>query len=388
LLVSLGFGSMGPFMPLYIQKMAGLDARQAAFWAGVVAGVNGIIMLLVSPIWGTLSDWFGHKRNVLRAAFATAGVMSFTGILTNIPQLLASRAVMGATSGVSPAIQGLTGAIVPRARLAVAIGLLQGIGSLGMTLGPLLGGYLVDLTSYRFGYGISGVLIGLGGMVVLLWVRQSFQKTPSSSHSMKGLVGEMRHLVTLPGVMLGLMLVSLVQLAPNLVSPVLPLFVKSLGNEQSVASVGLVFTIMGMAGTVAAFSSGVLISKLGLMQVFLIVGLLGALGAFLLWMADALAAVAAISLLLGLATGILVTAAITLVGSLAPSNRQGSAFGLVQSANAVGFGFGPMLGGLVASLLGLRTTFLMEGILFLGIALAALRWAWPQSRQPSSGTHA
>ena len=47
----------------------------------------------------------------------------------------------------------------------------------------------------------------------------------------------------------------------------------------------------------------------------------------------------------GLLTGGIVTASNSLVGLSVPLNRQGAAYGLSQSANSLGGGLGPLLGG-------------------------------------------
>ena len=140
LIITVGFSTVTPFTPLFIQELGGVDSGQAALWAGTVSGATALVMMFISPVWGTLSDWFGHKRNVLRACFAASGIMAVTATIQNIPQFLIRSVGMGAFTGATPAIQGLTGALVPRAHLAYSIGLLQTASALGTTLGPTLGG--------------------------------------------------------------------------------------------------------------------------------------------------------------------------------------------------------------------------------------------------------
>ncbi|MBI4338541.1 MAG: MFS transporter [Chloroflexi bacterium] len=364
-LTSLGFGLVGPFMPLFIQELGGFDGREAALWAGILSGLNGMVMFLVSPMWGAWSDWFGHKRNVLRASFATAGIMGLTAVLGNVTQLIISRVIMGGVSGVFPAMMGLSGSIVPRAKLVHAIGMLQGISSLGMMVGPVVGGMIVDRSGYGPAFLLSGLIIALGGVLVLTLVQEDFHKPKGTAHNLKGLGAEMKGLTSTPGMPRALLLVSLVQMAPNLVFPVLPLTLAAIAVQSGLASVGLVFTVMGLAATAAAFGAGALSSRLGLRWLFALGGATGAVGAFAMGFVGSIPLAIGFSVLLGLSVGALASAASALVGSLAPSTRQGSAFGLVQSANAIGFGFGPLIGGVVGSLFGLRVPFMIEGVLFL-----------------------
>jgi MFS family permease len=78
--------------------------------------------------------------------------------------------------------------------------------------------------------------------------------------------------------------------------------------------------------------------------------------------------VIALSAGLGVGVGILSTVASAVVGKLAPGDREGAAFGLVQSANGLGSAVGPLLGGGMAAFLGLRSTFWLEGSVFLLMA--------------------
>ncbi|MBI4202949.1 MAG: MFS transporter [Chloroflexi bacterium] len=372
-LTALGFGLVGPFMPLFIRELGGYTPQEAAFWSGIMAGANGLVMFLISPMWGTLSDWFGHKRNVLRASFATAAVMGATALLQNTGQLIASRILMGAVSGVFPAMLGLAGSIIPRARLVFAVGMVQGVSSLGMMIGPLIGGMIVDQAGYRFTFLLSGVIIALGGVLVLTMVHEAFHKKKAEAHNLKSFGGELSVLTHTPGVTPALAMVSLVQMAPNLVFPVFGLLVADIASRgNAAAAVGLVFTVMGSANTAAAFATGVLSHRLGLRWLFIIGGLTGAAGALAMTTAQSIPLILGLSVFLGLAVGMLATSASGLVGQMAPSSRQGSAFGLVQSANAIGFGFGPFLGGLIAHSFGLRVPFLIEGALFLLLPLLVL----------------
>jgi DHA1 family multidrug resistance protein-like MFS transporter len=62
-----------------------------------------------------------------------------------------------------------------------------------------------------------------------------------------------------------------------------------------------------------------------------------------------------------------------LIGLSVDKSQQGIAYGLAQSARALGLAVGPFIGGSLASLLGLRTVFGVAGGLFLLMAVAIAR---------------
>jgi MFS family permease len=73
--------------------------------------------------------------------------------------------------------------------------------------------------------------------------------------------------------------------------------------------------------------------------------------------------------LTGLFIGALQTSSNTLVGLSVPREQQGTAYGLVSSANSLGLGLGSLIGGSIASLIGLRPVFGVVGGLFMIIGL-------------------
>ena len=371
LTVSIGMNLIGPLMPLFIQQLGGVDRGQAALWSGIMAGVSGAIMLFMGPIWGTLSDWFGHKRNVLRAISGTAILISLTSVIQNPIQLLISRMMLGAVSGVFPAMQGLIGSVLPRVSLPLGIGLLQAVSSFGSTVGPLVGGLVTDRASFSVSFIVSGALIGAGG-IVLLMVKEGFHPVPVPSHSPAQLIKNLKSILSVPGVRRVLLILSLVQLAPNLVSPVFPLVLSAMAPKAGLATIGLMFTIFGLATTAAAFTSGAISNKIGAVKLVLAGCVLGGVGAVAMFFVGSIGLALGIGIILAIATGILVTTASALLGAATPPDRQGSAFGLVQSANSIGFGFGPLIGGIIGSLLGLRTPFIFEVGVFALLFIAAL----------------
>ncbi len=78
--------------------------------------------------------------------------------------------------------------------------------------------------------------------------------------------------------------------------------------------------------------------------------------------------------LTGIFKGGLMTSSQSLVGLSVSQSQQGIAYGVAQSANSLGNGIGPLLGGILAPILGLRGVFGVGGGLFMliGVAVAKL----------------
>ena len=115
--------------------------------------INGYALVfgILIVTGGRLADMYGRRRIFFigSAIFATFSVLA--GFADDVWLLLLARAVMGIGGAMMwPAILGMTFAIVPRSRAGIAGGLILGMAGFGNAVGPLVGGVLTDLASWRW----------------------------------------------------------------------------------------------------------------------------------------------------------------------------------------------------------------------------------------------
>jgi Major Facilitator Superfamily len=141
-------------------------------------------------------------------------------------------------------------------------------------------------------------------------------------------------------------------------------------TDSGVAVAGLWVCLFGPSVLVAGHA-GLLVDRIEATRVLAGVSLLGAVVATVLAFTTGTAAVLALTALLGFVFAVLQPAEFALVPPLA-GNRVQEANGHVETARYVGFGLGPLLGGLLFSAGGLELAMVVDAATFAAVAGAAL----------------
>jgi EmrB/QacA subfamily drug resistance transporter len=100
---------------------------------------------------GRLADMFGRRNAFFWGAGIFAVFSLLAGIAPTAELLIAARALMGIGGALMwPAVLGLTYQVLPDSRQALAGPLVLGVAGIGNAFGPLLGGVLTDVASWRW----------------------------------------------------------------------------------------------------------------------------------------------------------------------------------------------------------------------------------------------
>ncbi len=100
---------------------------------------------------GRLADLFGRREAFFVGAAIFASMSALGGAAQTETWLIATRVVMGVGGALMwPAILGMTFAALPADKAGLAGGLILGAAGIGNAIGPLLGGTLTDLLSWRW----------------------------------------------------------------------------------------------------------------------------------------------------------------------------------------------------------------------------------------------
>ena len=133
-----------------------------------VAGAYLIASTLSIPIFARLSD-IASRRNVFLVGITIFIIGSvLAGLSQNLSELIAFRALQGiGGGGVFPVAIAMMAIIFPPQTRARVIGILSGASGLAIVLGPLVGSYIVSVTTWRWVLYIN-ITFGVLSILVLL----------------------------------------------------------------------------------------------------------------------------------------------------------------------------------------------------------------------------
>ena len=140
----IGFQSVQPFLPYYIQELNIDNLADASIWAGYLGTVHGFSMALSAPIWGAIADRFGRKPMVVRAMVGGGVTVILTAFVGTVEQLLVVRFLHGVRSGSVTASITMVSTTTPKAHLGYALGMMSTAFMFGGAIGALVGGPAID----------------------------------------------------------------------------------------------------------------------------------------------------------------------------------------------------------------------------------------------------
>lgn len=385
LVTGVGFSSIFPFLPLYVNELGSQLSLSVEFLAGAVFSSQAITMMIASPIWGVVADRYGRKLMVERAAFGGAVLLLLMGFARSAEELVLLRAIQGLVTGVVSATNALVAAAAPRERSGYAMGMIQVALWGGIAVGPLIGGTIADIAGYRMAFVLTSVLLFVAGLMVFFGVNETFTPVARAENGAFGLLAGWQHVFRAPGVTMAYMLRFLGDLARVIVIPIAPLFILTLLPESARVNTftGLVVGLSAAAGTATAVYLGRLGDRVGHRRVLK----MSALIAGLFFLPQALVREAwqllVLQALTGAAAGGITPALSALLAGYTEPGEEGSVFGLDNSIAAASRAVAPLIGSGVATWLGLRATFVTTGLVFLLVALLAV-WRLPEVQTEST----
>lgn len=138
-------GIVIPVLPTLIEEFTGSNAR-AGIINGVFVALWALMQFVASPIIGSLSDRYGRRPVLLVSALGLAADYVLMALAPSLAWLAVGRLVSGATSATFTTIYAYMADITTPERRARAFGLVGAAFSGGFVAGPVLGGFLGEIS--------------------------------------------------------------------------------------------------------------------------------------------------------------------------------------------------------------------------------------------------
>lgn len=367
----MGFSEITPFLSLYIATLGKYTHQQLNFYSGLVFSSMFVVSALVSPYWGKLADRYGRKPMILRASLGMAIVITAMGLVTNIWQLITLRLAQGVFAGFISNSNALIASETPKEKSGRALGTMAAGVTGGNLLGPLLGGALAELFSYRITFFITGAILFIVFLGCVFFVHEEgFQPVQEEKfNKASGVIKEL----ALPRVIIGLLTTTMIiQAANNSINPIISLFVKQLmHNSHGVTFVsGLIVALPGVATIFAAPLLGRIGDNIGTQKI-LIGGFILSILCFIpsAFVKDPIQ-LGIFRFIIGIADAALFPQVQTLLTKNTPAKLTSRIFSWNQSFMYIGNILGPLLGGFVAGQFSYGTVFLSTaGLVIINLIL-------------------
>jgi EmrB/QacA subfamily drug resistance transporter len=384
-------------LPRIVTDLGGLSQYSWVFTAYMLASTVTV------PLYGKIGDVYGRKRLMLFAVVVFLVGSALCGTAQNMTQLVVFRAIQGlGAGGLIPLAMAVIGAIVPprdRGRYQGLIGSVFGSASI---IGPAVGGFIVDHTTWRWIFYVNlpvgavafavisftmprrapqtnrsidwggAVLLALSSTSLLLGLVWGGRQYPwASAHVLGALVASalvfagfllyerrvpetilpfdlLRNRVVLSSIVC----MTLVGMAMFGTISFVPLFVQGVIGTSATSS-GVVLTPLMLGAVTASFISGQWVSRSGRVRPNAIAGPIAlTAGMILLWrmsVATTNGQAARNMVIAGIGLGLMMQVFVLAVQNAVPRESIGSATALTQFSRSIGGTLGVTLMGVIVN---------------------------------------
>ncbi len=369
LFMSASYTMIIPFLPMYLTSELGVDDASVNLWSGVAFSVTFLVSAVMAPIWGRIADRKGKRLMAMRASLLISISYFLGGIVTSPEQLVLVRLFQGFAAGLWPMDLAIMTLYAPRERLGFSLGIMQGTLTAGGVVGPLLGGVLAEAFGMRMSFYIGGLALFINFLAFTFIIKEP--PMPEDSTPLTSEEKSPWHLWRIP-ILCTMMIVStLAQMVTFILMPVLTTYIKYLAGdmENIVLVAGVVFSLGGIAGAIAAPLWGIFGAQRSYFTAMCLAMSLAGTMLALQGIPDTLIPFAAMQFGVGLFLAGIQPSLNAVIAQHTPAQLKGSVFGMLFAAQQVGGFTGPLLGGVVATYLGMHDLFPMGGALLMTLAL-------------------
>ncbi|HEY48368.1 MAG TPA: MFS transporter [Anaerolineae bacterium] len=385
LVIMIGYGLIMPVLPFYAGSM-GANGTQL----GLLFASYSMTQFLLSPYWGRFSDRSGRRPVILWGLLGFALTFLLFGLANNLLLLFIARLLGGGLSCAAiPASMAYMADVTDESERGDGMALMGTSAGLGIVLGPIIGGYLAEVSIELPFFVATGITL-LIAVAAFFFLPESLdddsrnKQILSPAAKLKNF-GRRSQLAEPLGFLLILTLA--INFASANLESTFGLFLEArlgFGGRE----VGLAFTVAGVAMVLAqGFIVGPMIKRFG-EESLIVLGLVFSATSYLfLLIAQNLAGLLLIMGTMAFLTSGMRPAMSTLFSKRTSAQDQGLIQGEQNRYAALGRIVGPFTGGLLFDVAGSASPYIFGALIYFGGLIAStkyLNWRKPQIGVPLS----
>lgn len=361
-----------PFLPMYLTHELGVDPSTVNIWSGVVFSSSFAVSAIMAPIWGRMADKKGKRLMAIRASLLLSISYFLGGIVTSPLQLTFMRMFQGFAAGLWPMELAIMTIYAPPKKLGICLGIMQGALTAGGVIGPLFGGILAEAFGMRMSFFLAAAALFLNFLVLVFFIKEPPDDVKPTNEKQ---AEEKPNLWKNPLIRNMLIYAVFVQFVILIIQPVLTTYVSELAGQMDnlIFISGLVFSLGGFASAISAPLWGRFGQHHSFHTALTYALIATGICFFLQSLPNDLMLFAASQFAVGLFFSGIYPSINAILAENTDAHTKGHVFGLLFSAQQIGSMTGPLLGGVVATFLGIKYIFILAALIVLAISIAAQR---------------
>ncbi|MBS1240786.1 MAG: multidrug resistance protein [Gemmatimonadetes bacterium] len=368
----IGFAMVLPLMPYYALKLAATPEQ-----IGFLIASFSIAQLLISPVWGAVSDRYGRRPALLIGLGASAIAYVVFGFANSLWLLFASRIIQGAGGGTTGVAQAYVADTIKPSDRARALGWLSAASSLGVSLGPVIGSFAAHWGQEAPGL-VAAVLCLLNMIFAWRWLPESRPAgltVPPRRPIWHAALTILQH----PGrpVSRLILIYGAGMLGFSAMTSILPLFLNArFGVTEK--TIGYFFLYVGaLSFVMRSVVLGPVVARIGEMGAMRVGTMTLMLGLFVYPLPRTLWLLAAIIPLIPIGTALLFPATTSLMSRATPQEELGVTMGVAQTFAGLARVIAPLVATVAYQRIGIGSPFIVAGIIVALVGVLAYRIAAP-----------
>lgn len=350
ILSHMAFNLVSPLLADYVVHLGASISM-----AGVIVGLFAITALFIGPFGGILTDRFNKKYVMIVATFINGIATLGYSLAPNIGMMIFFRMLHGASFSITSASNlAWIADFVPKNRMGEGIGYFGTAQIIGVAFGPGIG---IEAASHL---GIPQSLMIAAALLIMASIGMTLVSDNNQTFIPKKKRMNLKDIIAfeiLPLSLIG----GLFSMGNGLVTSFLVL----LGEERNISGVGIYFTVNALFLLFLRPIAGKLYDQKGLSFILYPALLFGCIELWLLGHANALWMIILAAMFKAFGQGIAQPALQSESLRKLGSQRRGLASSTFYIGANIGQGFGPLLGGSLASLFGYKGMFNLSGVLMI-----------------------